>query len=293
MAQAGQKFQKIRRRHKLLGLMRLFRIPNLLLILLGQVLVIWQFPIDENGWTLLHGPSLILAILASQASAAAGYILNDYHDVKIDIVNKPGRVVVGRLVTRRKALFAYFILTSLAIGAGFLAGKKAGLLVLLCCFLLWLYSARLKCIPLLGNLVVALLVSLSLFLPTLFFDAKQEAVLFFCLFAFLSNLIRELVKDMEDMRGDRQHDCKTFPLSFGIPASRKLINILGLLLFCLLLLAFVRFSIGWKLFLIFLLFPFGMFFVRLQKADRKMHFTRLSRLLKWAMLAGTLGMLGV
>jgi 4-hydroxybenzoate polyprenyltransferase len=291
MAQAGQKFQKIRRRHKLLGLLRLFRIPNLFLILLGQVLVIWQFPLDENAWVLFHQPALILAILASQASAAAGYILNDYHEVKIDIVNKPGRVVVGRLVTRRKALFAYFILTSLALGAGFLAGKKAGLLVLICCLLLWLYSARLKCIPLLGNLVVALLVSLSLFLPTLFFEAKQEAVIFFCLFAFLSNLIRELVKDMEDMRGDRQHDCKTFPLRFGIPASRNLINMLGLLLLCLMILASLRFSGAWQLFSLLLLFPFGLFFVRLQKADRKMDFTRLSRLLKWAMLAGLAGML--
>lgn len=291
MAQAGQKFQKIRRRHKLLGLLRLFRIPNLFLILLGQVLVIWQFPMDENAWVLFHQPALILAILASQASAAAGYILNDYHDVKIDIVNKPGRVVVGRLVTRRKALFAYFILTSLAIGVGFLAGKKAGLLVLICCFMLWLYSARLKCIPLLGNLVVALLVSFSLFLPSLFFEAKQEAVIFFCLFAFLSNLIRELVKDMEDMRGDRQHDCKTFPLRFGIPASRNLINMLGLLLLCLMILASLRFSGAWQLFSLLLLFPFGLFFVRLQKADRKMDFTRLSRLLKWAMLAGLAGML--
>ena len=246
---------------------------------------------DENAWVLFHQPALILAILASQASAAAGYILNDYHDVKIDIVNKPGRVVVGRLVTRRKALFAYFILTSLAIGAGFLAGKKAGLLVLICCFLLWLYSARLKCIPLLGNLVVALLVSFSLFLPSLFFAAKVEAVIFFCLFAFLSNLIRELVKDMEDMRGDRQHDCKTFPLRFGIPASRNLINMLGLLLLCLMILASLRFSGAWQLFSLLLLFPFGLFFVRLQKADRKMDFTRLSRLLKWAMLAGLAGML--
>jgi len=293
MAQAGQRFQRIRRRHKLLGMLRLFRLPNLLLIFLGQVLVIWKFPVSSESLDLFRQAPVWFLLLATQAAAAAGYILNDYHDVKIDSVNKPGRVVVGRLVTRRKALFAYGILNISALLFGFAAGRLPGLLVFLCCFFLWLYSARLKCVPLAGNLVVALLVAVSIFLPSVLFRADNQLLFYFCQFAFFSNLIRELVKDLEDMRGDAQHACRTFPIAFGIPASRRIINTCGALLLCGLigLLPNHPFAGGFLLLMVSL--PFGYFFFHLQKADKKLDFHRLSRILKWAMLAGMLGMLAV
>ena len=289
MAQAGHRFQRIRRRHKLLGLLRLFRLPNLLMIFMGQLLVIWKFSLGQNFFAQLNDPGIWLLLLATQASAAGGYILNDYHDVRIDQINKPGRVVVGRLVTRRKTLFSYLLLTAFALLAGLLAGKKEGLLVLLCCFLLWLYSARLKCVPLAGNLLVAVLVALSLFLPALRFEADLELLLPFCQFAFLSNLIRELVKDLEDMRGDSQHACRTFPIAYGIPASRRLINLAGVLMLLNFLLLIPGSSFAGLAAVMLCLIPFGLFFQSLQKADRKRDFTRLSRLLKGAMLAGMAG----
>lgn len=234
----------------------------------------------------MQEPGIWLLLLATQASAAGGYIINDYHDVKIDQINKPGRVVIGRLVTRRKALFSYLLLTAFALLAGLMAGKKEGTFVLLCCFLLWLYSARLKCVPLAGNLVVAILVAQALFLPSLRFKADLPLLLQFCQFAFLSNMIREIVKDLEDMRGDSQHACRTFPLAFGLPASRRLINLTGALMLLNFLMLLPEYS-GFRLAIVLIsLMPFGLFFYRLQKADRKIDFARLSRLLKWAMLAG-------
>ena len=289
MAQAGNRFQRIRRRHKLLGLLRLFRLPNLLMIFLGQLLVIWKFSTDNNFYLLLNDAGIWLLLLATQASAAGGYILNDYHDVRIDQINKPGRVVVGRLVTRRKALFSYLLLTAFALIAGLMTGKREGFLVLLCCSLLWLYSARLKCVPLAGNLLVAILVAVSLFLPSLRFDADFRLLVPFCQFAFLSNLIREIVKDLEDMRGDSQHACRTFPIAFGLPASRRLINLAGALLLLNFLLLIPESSIPGLAFVLLCLIPFGMFFKLLQKADKKRDFTKLSWLLKWAMLAGMAG----
>lgn len=274
-------------------MLRLFRLPNLMLIFLGQVLVIWKFPLSPDSLVLFRQAPVWFILIATQAAAAAGYILNDYHDVKIDSVNKPGRVVIGRLVTRRKALFAYGILNILAIFSGFAAGRMSGLLVFLCCFLLWLYSARLKCIPLAGNLVVALLVSISIFLPSVLFQAENRLLFFFCQFAFFSNLIRELVKDMEDMRGDYQHDCRTFPIAFGVPASRRLLNTAGALLLVGLVGLLPDFPYAATLLFLLVSLPFGYFFFYLQKADKKKDFTRLSRILKWAMLAGMMGMLTV
>lgn len=288
MSEAGLRFRKIRRRHKVLGLIRLFRIPNLLLLLLGQVLVVVRFSAETSGLKSLLNLPVLCLIFATQAAAAAGYIINDYHDVKIDLINKPSRVVIGRLVTRRKALFAYLMLNLLAIGLGFLAGQKIGLTVGLSCFLLWRYSARLKCIPLIGNLEVAFLVAISLYLPGLFFSGEWENHLYFCLFAFLSNLVRELVKDLEDLRGDRQHDCRTFAMSYGLKTSRQLINVCLLVLLVLLGFSWLNQSGIRQLLTILPAIPFGIFLVKLQKADRKMAFSRLSRLLKWAMLGGML-----
>jgi len=288
MSEAGLRFRKIRRRHKVLGLVRLFRIPNLLLLLLGQVLVVVRFSAETTGPEALMKLPVLCLIFATQAAAAAGYIINDYHDVKIDLINKPSRVVIGRLVTRRKALFSYLMLNLLAICLGFLAGYKTGIMVGLSCFLLWRYSARLKCIPLIGNLEVAFLVALSLYLPGLFFSGEWENHLYFCLFAFLSNLVRELVKDLEDLRGDRQHDCRTFAMSYGLKTSRQLINVCLLVLLVLLGFSCLNQSGIRQLLTILPSIPFGIFLVKLQKADRKMAFSRLSRLLKWAMLAGML-----
>jgi len=291
MAQAGQRFQRIRRRHKLLGLLRLFRLPNLMLIFAGQLLVIWKFPVREDFFLLLQKPDLWLLLLATQAAAAGGYILNDYHDLKIDLVNKPGRVVVGRLVTRRKALFSYMLLTAFALAAGLTAGKKEGLVVMISCGMLWLYSARLKCVPLAGNLLVAAMVAVSLFLPSMCFEADKQLLFQFCQFALLSNLIREVVKDMEDMRGDAQHSCRTFPVAFGLPACRKLMNTAGILLLLNFLFLAPELKTTGLLILPATMIPFGYFLIRLQKADKKKDFSQLSHLLKWAMLAGMTGFL--
>jgi 4-hydroxybenzoate polyprenyltransferase len=269
MAQAGDRFQRIRRRRKLLGLLRLFRLPNLLLIFSGQLLVIWKFPLDQDFFGWMNDSGIWLLLLATQTSAAGGYILNDYHDVKIDQINKPARVVVGRLVTRRKALFSYLLLTTFALAAGLLAGKKEGFMVLSCCALLWLYSARLKCVPLAGNLLVALLVALSLYLPALRFEADFQLLFQFCQFAFLSNLIREIVKDLEDMRGDSQHACRTFPIAFGIPASRRIINTAGILMMVNFHFLMPQLTGTDLLILLLSMIPFGIFFKASKNCNSK------------------------
>jgi len=291
VAEAGNRFRKIRRRHKLLGLLRLFRIPNLLLILLGQLLVIWRFaPIGFSGLARMDFRVWLL-LLSTQAAAAAGYIINDYHDVKIDLINKPGRVVVGRLVTRRKALFSYLLLNLISLIAALAVGKGPVLAVASCIFILWLYSVRLKCTPLAGNLAVALLVAFSLFLPALLFSTDSFLLFQFCQFAFFTNLIRELIKDLEDMKGDVQYGCRTFPNAFGIPASRKVIHTCGGLLFCSLIGLLPDYPLSGTLLLVLVSPSFAFFFVKLQKADKKRDFHQLSRLLKWTMLVGIFGIL--
>lgn len=291
MAALGRGFRKIRRRHKLFGLLRLFRIPNLSLIVLGQVMVVSRFSAEELQIQNLLSREMLVLMIASLASAAGGYIINDYHDVKMDQINKPSRVIVGRLVTRRKALLSYFLLNLIALFSGILLGKKILLGIFLSNLMLWIYSVRLKCIPLIGNLVVAALVAWSLYFPSLCFHLDEGKLSFFSLFAFFTNLIRELVKDLEDLRGDRQHGCKTFAGTYSLPSNRLLIQLLSGMLGLVLLLSVFRLNGTWPWAGLILIIAFIPFLIRLQSADQKKDFTALSRLLKRIMLLGTAGIL--
>lgn len=291
MAESGSHFRKIRRRQKIIGLLRLLRLPNLLLILLGQLLVVFRFSCFGSGAENLVSLKMLLLLFVSMSSAAGGYIINDYHDVKIDQINKPARVIIGRLVTRRKALFSYVLLNLVAFCAAGFLGKKVLLAVLSSSVLLWLYSVRLKCIPLLGNLVVAGLVAWSLSIPSMLFPIEEARLFYFIFFAFLANLIRELVKDLEDRRGDSEHGCKTFAGTFSLPANRQLVNLLCGTLALLLLVSVFQAAGYWRWAGLLMFFPFVPFLLRLQTADRKKDFHSLSKMLKRIMLIGTAGML--
>jgi 4-hydroxybenzoate polyprenyltransferase len=291
MTSAPGRYQRIRRRQKLAGVFRLVRLPNLALLLLSQVLVI--FRLLEPGW--LSSPESVrkmaFLLLATLASAAAGYVINDYYDIKIDILNKPGRVVVGRFLSRRKALFAHLALVSTAIAFGTAASVRAGAVVLFCCFWLWLYSNKLKRLPLTGNLSVAILAAVSLYLPALLVPARDGQLVLFCLFAFWMTLIREIVKDMEDIRGDERYGCRTLPIVLGIPATRRILYGIGPGFLLTFLLAARSLPLIWSFYSLALSLALMLFYLRLSQTDTRKGFAALSRFCKWIMLAGTVSML--
>jgi 4-hydroxybenzoate polyprenyltransferase len=289
--QQGIRFQRIRRRHKLLGLLRLLRVPNLLLLCLGQVLVAGR--LLEAGWWRDDGMlnRMFFLMGATLFSAAGGYIINDYYDVKIDILNKPSRVVVGKLVSRRKAMIAHLLLFFGAVVLGFMAGKKIMWVVFFCSSWLWLYSNRLKRLPFIGNLSIALLTATALYLPGLLVEARTGYLLLFAAFAFWSTLIREIIKDMEDMRGDQRHGCRTLPIVFGIPFTRKVLYFCGVLFLANLALATLSLPPVWTYCMPLLAVPLYLIYRDLNRADTQLAFRKLSAKVKILMLAGTLSLL--
>lgn len=263
--------------------------------------------------------SFSLLVVSVILIAAAGYVINDYFDIRTDRLNKPGKVVIGRFFHRRKAILLHTVFNVLATLCGFYVAWKCGSLRLglifpMSAMLLWLYSIKYKRMVLWGNLAVALLSALVIGMVWLFefmaltsqletFVAVQGSMalitkLFagYAGFAFFVSLIREVLKDAEDIQGDAQAGCQTFSVVHGLPAARMLALYLTLVTLILLSIA-----IWWLLNMVFVAVAFYLIVIvalplvfllfRIHTSSTKRDFGQLSFLLKLLMLAGILSML--
>jgi len=186
----------------------------------------------------------VLLLLSVLFITMGGYLINDYFDMDADRINKPGKNRVGASVSVSAAMNLYYFFSALGVAAGLWVSWQVGqinygLIFLFTVGILWYYSERYQCHPLLGNVVVALLSALSFGLVWLFdffalrnnsevftsaqadFGFVSRLVLLYMAFAFLSGLFREMVKDMEDKEGDERMGCRTLAVRFGIAVARK------------------------------------------------------------------------
>jgi len=284
------------------ALPRLVRWPNLLIMLLSLVLVRGALLLRGQPLAEVLAPRFGLLVLAALLVAAGGYIINDYYDVKIDAINRPDRLVVGRLLGRRKAMLAHVLLSGVGVGLAVLsgAGKRQavliGLVTLGAALLLWGYSARFKRVALVGNISIGLLTAALVLLPELQLLTGRKAVWLYALAAFFLTVVREIIKDIEDMRGDAQHDCRTLPLVWGVARSKWVAGFFLVVLGGLVLSAVAQLpALGrwplaaWLLALVVL--PLAWLARLLWLADRRRHFRQLSAWCKGIMLAGVLSML--
>ena len=241
---------------------------------------------------MLSSVVLLKLILSTLCIAAAGYLINDYYDVKIDYINKPDRVVIGRELGRRQVILTHTILSSIGILLGFSISWVAGLSCIITAFLLWLYSNNLKRMPLVGNLVVAALVWFSLYYITFPFSVNNKLIIAFAGFAGLTTLIREIIKDMEDIKGDEAFGCKTLPIVLGIAYTKLVLLPLNILL--LLVLFFMSQEVPAKglqsvFYCLILLVLVGAW--QAFRADTQKHFSWLSAFWKVIMAVGILSMI--
>ncbi|WP_241502283.1 geranylgeranylglycerol-phosphate geranylgeranyltransferase [Hymenobacter glacialis] len=278
----------------------LVRWPNLLIMLLCLALVragllLPELPVQEA----LLRPRFGLLVVAALLVAAAGYIINDYYDVKIDAINRPDRLVIGRVVRRRKAMLAHLLLSTVGVLLAGWLHPVLGAVTLGTALLLWGYSARFKRVALVGNVSIATLTAALVLLPELQLQLERNdsnsVVWPYALAAFLLTVVREIVKDVEDMRGDAQHDCRTLPLVLGMARTKW---VAGFFLACLALLTLGAtgrlFASGhWPLgswLVLLVLLPMAQLTRLLLRADRRRHFKYLSAWCKGIMLAGVLSM---
>ena len=234
---------------------------------------------------------LFLLTVSTVLIAAGGYVINDYYDVKIDLINKPERVVVGKSITRRYALLIHTLLSLTGVGIGFLLSWKIGLVNAGCAFLLWLYSNALKRLSFIGNFTVALLTGLSIFIVNVLYPPWSVLTCIYALFAFFITLVREIIKDLEDLKGDDTFGCRTLPIVYGIRKT-KMVNYFLLILFSMVVISLNQWVtplpmefFAWSLFL-----PMAAFSGWLVRADTRRDFYQLSQFCKVIMLAGILSM---
>jgi 4-hydroxybenzoate polyprenyltransferase len=204
------------------ALIKVTRFWNLVIIGLAQFFASYFL---VGFYTILDWRLYVLSI-STVMIAAGGYIINDYYDVKIDLINKPERVVVGKSMRRRYALFFHSALSITGVVLGLLLNWKIGALNFLSGFLLWFYSNLLKRKPFVGNLTVALLTGLSVYLVGVLFDPFNKLIIAYSFFSFFITLIREIIKDMEDWKGDNTFGCQTLPILWGMRKTKSFIYLL-------------------------------------------------------------------
>jgi 4-hydroxybenzoate polyprenyltransferase len=221
--------------------LKLIRWQNLLIILLTQ-LVVWYCLLLPQGPVVLNFAHFLLLSGSTVLIAAAGYIINDYFDIKIDQVNHPEKVVLGKSIVRKHAIIAHTIINVIALAmAGYVAAfahHYEWLLVQLgCTGLLWFYSTTYKRQYISGNIIVSALTSLTVVILYVYepamtnFSATLAVWILgvYTFFAFMLTWIRELVKDMEDMEGDAAEGCVTMPIEKGLQYAARFATVLAVL----------------------------------------------------------------
>jgi len=296
----------------IIAFFRLIRWQNILFIIITQVL--FYFAIYRSLYTdedNFHQFAWLL--IASVCIAAAGYIINDYFDLNIDRINKPDKNVIGKVISRRWAILWHMLLSILGLLATAIAVsfQKWYLILanLLCVMLLWLYSTSLKKQLLVGNIVISILTAwtiLILFFARIpFYEAfgitEEVTAKFFRVsflyagFAFIISIIREAIKDVEDMEGDRRYGCKTLPIVAGVVATKVYTSVwIVVLIAALVVLQLYILQYKWWLAIVystlFVILPLSHFFFRHYRAKTKADFAALSNYTKWIMLTGIFSM---
>jgi 4-hydroxybenzoate polyprenyltransferase len=301
---------------------RLVRWPNLVFILLTQLLFYYciQLPLHrqhDTFWEPILKPRLFfLLAISSVLIAAAGYIINDYFDLNIDRVNKPDRLVVDRIIKRRWTILWHWILSGLGLLLSFYVSWKlrnplVALGNLSCVILLYFYSTTFKRKLLIGNIIISLLtawVVLVLYVGELYWGGLGISIyremlsslfkfaIVYSSFAFLLSLIREVIKDIEDMDGDLRYGCRTMPIIWGVNVAKVFAGtLIVVLLGALVILQFYVLQKSW-----FPVTAYGILLVdlplllilrRLYTAQTKEDYHRLSNRIKMVMLAGILSII--
>ncbi len=296
----------------------LFRWHNLIMVALTQYLfrycIIWPVFRHNDLEMPLSSFHFFLLVLATVLISAAGYAINDYFDIRIDRINRPSRVIVGRLISRRTAILTHWILTTVGVLLGVYLSWHIrywplALIFLATPMLLWLYSMRFKKNFLTGNITVAVLSGLVVALVWL---VEYRAALmqiavppdvmrinffvqFYAFFAFIMNLGREIAKDMEDFAGDAKTGCRSLPIVLGPDKTRKIILAIMFVVVIGMLLYFVRLGMAGRFallsyFAFFVLIPIVAVMLYIRKAFDPFDFKVIQTALKFIMLAGVLSM---
>ncbi|MCB0399254.1 MAG: geranylgeranylglycerol-phosphate geranylgeranyltransferase [Winogradskyella sp.] len=295
--------------------LNLIRWKNLLMIALVQILIKYALiePFIE-----IHGISVTLKsfgftvlVFATLCIAAAGYIINDIYDIDTDKVNKSNKVIINKHISEKDGYTYFMLLNVIGVGLGFYLSHLVNYSSLFVVFfissaLLYIYSTALKQMFLIGNIVISIVVALSILVVGIFdlipsmtaFNVSNitilEIIRDYAIFAFLINLLREVIKDIEDINGDHKVGMQTMPIVLGRDRANKIAFVLSLIpLFAVVYyivtsLYTQQFLVAY--FLVFVVAPLIYITIKIFSAEQQSHYKHISLMLKLVMLSGMLSM---
>ncbi len=261
---------------------------NIWVIALAQYLsAIFILAPEESALHILMDWRLFLIVLASSLSIASGYIINNFYDAKKDLINRPKKVMIDRLVSQSTKLKVYFTVNFIVVFLVSFISWRAVLFFSGYIFLLWFYSHKLKRYPIIGNLTAAFLAVLPFFGVLMHFKNFYYVIFAHATFLFLLILIRELVKDLENIEGDLANNYQTVSVRFGESVAKSIITVLTIISVIPVYFLTEVYNVGYMEIYFYISYLLLIFFlIQLWKANQKAAYLKLHFLLKVIIVSG-------
>lgn len=282
---------KRNQKHILLKFFSMFSVVrgyNILIVIIAQYLAsIYIFAPQLTVKQVLLDINLLMLVLASSVSIAGGYIINNFYDSEKDVINRPNKSMLDKLVSQNTKLSFYFVLNFLAIILASYVSFKAVVFFSVYIFGIWFYSHKLKRLTFLGNITSTLLTITPFFIVALHYSSFNTIVFLHAIFLFLIMLVRELTKDLENLKGDLTLNYKTIPIVYGIKKAKFLISLLLILTLLPIYFLLTTKAVGlmsWYFYTCQILLLIYLFL--LWKFNSKQHYNWLHNILKIILVAG-------
>ncbi|MFD1160907.1 geranylgeranylglycerol-phosphate geranylgeranyltransferase [Hwangdonia seohaensis] len=280
-----------RQKHILLKFFSMFSVVrgyNILVIVIAQYLAaVYILAHDKPLKTVLFDVNLLMLVFASAATIAGGYIINNFYDSEKDLINRPQKSKLDRLISQNTKLSFYFVLNFMAVIMASYVSFKPVIFFSVYIFGIWFYSHKLKKLPFIGNLTSAVLTITPFFAIFMYYKNFETVIFVHAMFLFLIISMRELTKDLENIKGDLLLNYKTIPIAYGEKASKIMLTVLAILTLIPIYLLVNHFEIGYMYIYFYLCIAllFG-FLLLLWKSKTKTHYLILHNILKFIILAG-------
>jgi len=266
---------------------------NILIIVIAQYLSsIYILAHNKSLGEVIFDLNLLMLVLASSATIAAGYIINNFYDSEKDLINRPQKSMLDKLVSQNTKLVFYFVLNFLAAIMASYVSFRAVIFFSLYIFGIWFYSHKLKKIPVIGNLTSAILTITPFFAVFIYYKNFETVIFVHAMFLFLIIAMRELTKDLENIKGDLALNYRTIPIVYGERTSKTMLTLLSILTLIPAYLLIFNFNIGRMNYFFFLsVVLLAIFLLLLWKSNSKSQYLILHNILKFIIVAGVFSIL--
>jgi 4-hydroxybenzoate polyprenyltransferase len=273
---------------KLFSLFSVVRGYNILIVVIAQYLTsIYILAKDTSVKNIVLDPKLFVLVFATSLVIAAGYIINNFYDSEKDLINRPNKSMLDKLVSQNTKLSVYFTLNFFTVILASYVSFKAVLFFSSYIFMIWFYSHKLKKKPLIGNLVAYSLAIAPFFIVFVYYKNFDTIIFFHAFFLTLLISMREITKDLENIKGDLTLNYNTIPVYYGVKVSKQILATLLFLTFVVSLVLAYHFKMGaMNYYFYFTMFFLAFYGIKLFMANKKEHYVVLHIVLKFIILIG-------